>query len=91
MEPYTTTSDSLAPFLTSIAITLILSVIKSWICILALEVCSIAIKLNQLHERVTMDMGSPPSEIFEKEHTDNKEYLKSELKSLGVEPKERIN
>jgi hypothetical protein len=36
-----------------------------------------------------MDMGSPPSEIFEKEHTDNKEYLKSELKSLGVEPKRK--
>ena len=36
-----------------------------------------------------MDMGSRPSEIFEKEHTDNKEYLKNELKSLGVEPKRK--
>ena len=36
-----------------------------------------------------MDMRSPSSEIFEKEHTDNKEYLKNELKSLGVEPKRK--
>jgi hypothetical protein len=36
-----------------------------------------------------MDMTSSSSEIFEKEHTDNKEYLKNELKSLGVEPKRK--
>ena len=36
-----------------------------------------------------MDMRSPSSEIFEKEHTDRKEYLKNELKSLGVEPKRK--
>jgi len=37
----------------------------------------------------TMDMKSASSEIFEKEHTDNKEYLKNELNSLGVEPKRK--
>jgi hypothetical protein len=38
-----------------------------------------------------MEMSSSPSssEIFEKEHTDNKEYLKIELNSLGVEPKRK--
>ena len=36
-----------------------------------------------------MGMTSPSSEIFEKEHTDSKEYLKNELKSLGVEPKRK--
>ena len=36
-----------------------------------------------------MDMTSPSAEIFEKEHTDKKEYLKNELKSLGVEPKRK--
>jgi hypothetical protein len=29
------------------------------------------------------------SEIFEKEYADKKEYLKNELKSLGVEPKRK--
>jgi hypothetical protein len=29
------------------------------------------------------------SEIFEKEHIDKKEYLKNELKSLGIEPKRK--
>jgi hypothetical protein len=37
----------------------------------------------------TMDMKSASSEIFEKEHADNKEYLKIELNSLGVEPKRK--
>jgi hypothetical protein len=36
-----------------------------------------------------MDVISSSSEIFEKEHTENKEYLKNELKSLGVEPKRK--
>jgi hypothetical protein len=36
-----------------------------------------------------MGMTSPSGEIFEKEHTDSKEYLKNELKSLGVEPKRK--
>jgi len=36
-----------------------------------------------------MDMTSPSSEIFEKEHTYSKEYLKNELKSLGIEPKRK--
>ena len=36
-----------------------------------------------------MGMTSTSSEIFEKEHTDKKEYLKNELKSLGVEPKRK--
>ncbi len=31
----------------------------------------------------------PSSEIFEKEHVDKKEYLKNELKSLGIEPKRK--
>ena len=31
----------------------------------------------------------PSSEIFEKEHADRKEYLKNELKSLGIEPKRK--
>ncbi len=29
------------------------------------------------------------SEIFDKEHMDKKEYLKNELKSLGIEPKRK--
>jgi hypothetical protein len=29
------------------------------------------------------------SEIFEREHVDRKEYLKNELKSLGIEPKRK--
>ncbi|MBD0360973.1 MAG: hypothetical protein ICV56_09730 [Nitrososphaeraceae archaeon] len=29
------------------------------------------------------------SEIFEKEHIDKKQYLKNELKSLGIEPKRK--
>jgi hypothetical protein len=29
------------------------------------------------------------SEIFEREHVDKKEYLKNELKSLGIEPKRK--
>ncbi len=36
-----------------------------------------------------MDKTSRSTEIFEKEHTDNKEYLKNELESLGVEPKRK--
>ena len=36
-----------------------------------------------------MERTPSSSEIFEKEHTDNKEYLKNELKSLGVEPKRK--
>ncbi len=29
------------------------------------------------------------SEVFEKEHVEKKEYLKNELKSLGIEPKRK--
>jgi hypothetical protein len=29
------------------------------------------------------------SEIFEREHVDKNEYLKNELKSLGIEPKRK--
>jgi hypothetical protein len=37
-----------------------------------------------------MDIISvPSSEVFEKEHIDKKEYLKNELKSLGIEPKRK--
>ena len=36
-----------------------------------------------------MDKTSRSTEIFEKEHTDNKEYLKNELESIGVEPKRK--
>jgi hypothetical protein len=36
-----------------------------------------------------MNTTSPSSEIFEKEHIDNKEYLKNELKSLGIETKRK--
>ncbi|HJU34033.1 MAG TPA: hypothetical protein VJ695_02820 [Nitrososphaera sp.] len=36
-----------------------------------------------------MDKTSSASEIFEEEHTDDKEYLKNELKSLGVEPRRK--
>ena len=36
-----------------------------------------------------MDILSVSSEIFEKEHIDRKEYLKNELKSLGIEPKRK--
>ena len=37
-----------------------------------------------------MNLTSPSSsEIFEKEHIDKKEYLKNELKSLGIEPKRK--
>jgi hypothetical protein len=32
---------------------------------------------------------SSSSEIFEKEHIEKKEYLKNELKSLGIEPKRK--
>jgi hypothetical protein len=32
---------------------------------------------------------SSSSEIFEKEHVEKKEYLKNELKSLGIEPKRK--
>ena len=33
--------------------------------------------------------SSSSSEIFEKEHIEKKEYLKNELKSLGIEPKRK--
>ncbi len=33
--------------------------------------------------------STPSSEIFEKEHIEKKEYLKNELKSLGIEPKRK--
>jgi hypothetical protein len=33
--------------------------------------------------------SSSSSEIFENEHADKKEYLKNELKSLGIEPKRK--
>ena len=33
--------------------------------------------------------SSSSSEIFEREHIDKKEYLKNELKSLGIEPKRK--
>jgi hypothetical protein len=56
---------------------------------LDLEVSLIALKLNQAQELVTMGKTSRSTEIFEKEHTENKEYLKSELESLGVEPKRK--
>jgi hypothetical protein len=36
-----------------------------------------------------MDKTSRSTEIFEKEQTDNKEYLKNELESLGIEPKKK--
>jgi len=36
-----------------------------------------------------MDITSASSEIFEKEHSEKKEYLKNELNSLGVEPKRK--
>jgi methyltransferase-like protein len=37
-----------------------------------------------------MNITSPSSsEIFEKEHIHKKEYLKNELKSLGIEPKRK--
>ena len=37
-----------------------------------------------------MNLTSPSSsEIFEKEHIYKKEYLKNELKSLGIEPKRK--
>jgi methyltransferase-like protein len=37
-----------------------------------------------------MHITSPSSsEIFEKERIDKKEYLKNELKSLGIEPKRK--
>jgi hypothetical protein len=36
-----------------------------------------------------MSIMSPSSAIFEKEHIDKKEYLKNELKSLGIEPKRK--
>jgi hypothetical protein len=32
---------------------------------------------------------SSSSEIFEREHIEKKEYLKNELKSLGIEPKRK--
>ncbi len=34
-------------------------------------------------------ISTPSSEIFEKEHIEKKEYLKNELKSLGIEPKRK--
>jgi hypothetical protein len=34
-------------------------------------------------------ISSSTSEIFEREHIDKKEYLKNELKSLGIEPKRK--
>ena len=37
----------------------------------------------------TMEISSSSSEKFEKEHTGKNEYLKNELKSLGVEPKRK--
>jgi hypothetical protein len=36
-----------------------------------------------------MGVTSASSEIFEKEHSEKKEYLKNELNSLGVEPKRK--
>ncbi len=36
-----------------------------------------------------MGKTSRSTEIFEKEHTGNKEYLKNELESLGIEPKKK--
>ena len=33
--------------------------------------------------------SSSSSETFENEHVDKKEYLKNELKSLGIEPKRK--
>jgi len=36
-----------------------------------------------------MDKRSRASEVFEKDHADEREYLKNELKSLGVEPKKK--
>lgn len=36
-----------------------------------------------------MHVTSASSEIFDKEHIDKKEYLKNELKSLGIEPKRK--
>ena len=56
---------------------------------LDLEVSLIALKLNQEQGLVTMGKTSRSTEIFEKEHTENKEYLKNELESLGVEPKRK--
>jgi hypothetical protein len=49
----------------------------------------VAIKLNQQQRLVTMDKLSRSRGIFEKEHMDDKEYLKNELGSLGVEPKRK--
>ncbi len=37
----------------------------------------------------TMHMTTSSSEIIEKEHIEKKEYLKNELKSLGIEPKRK--
>lgn len=37
----------------------------------------------------TMHMTTSSPEIFEKEHIEKKEYLKNELKSLGIEPKRK--
>jgi hypothetical protein len=36
-----------------------------------------------------MHITTSSSEIFEKEHIEKKEYLKNELKSLGIEPKRK--
>jgi hypothetical protein len=36
-----------------------------------------------------MSSSSSSEKIFEKEHTGKNEYLKNELKSLGVEPKRK--
>lgn len=36
-----------------------------------------------------MTSTSSSSEVFDKEHIEKKEYLKNELKSLGIEPKRK--
>ena len=38
---------------------------------------------------VTMHEKSRSSGVFENDHTSGREYLKNELKSLGVEPKRK--
>jgi hypothetical protein len=63
---------------------------KIYTYILASEISLVAFKLNQLYKDDTMPIISPStSEIFEREHIDKKEYLKNELKSLGIEPKRK--
>jgi hypothetical protein len=51
------------------------------------EITSTTVKLNHLHRSETMEISSSSSEKFENEYTGRNEYLKNELKSLGVEPK----